>query len=98
MILAIVYEKIDELGRRRYVARLGDLGEEKPYGMLGLGSSWSHREIAVLVLHRFDLGKAAEVLGRSEEACRLKLYRLGLAMGVNLKKNCMHACRISRDA
>ena len=89
MILAIVTEEVDELGRRRYVAKLAELvdeDEEKPYGMLGLGPSWSHKELALLVLNRHDLSKAAEILGRTEEACRLKLYRLGLAMGVNLKK------------
>ena len=68
------------------LAELVDLDEEKPYSMMGLGPSWSHKELALLVLNRHDLSKAAEILGRTEEACRLKLYRLGLAMGVNLKK------------
>ena len=90
MILAIVTEEVDELGRRRYVAKLAELvdeDEEKPYSMLGLGPSWDHRDLAILVMYRHDLKKAAEILGRSEDACRQKLYRLGLLMGVNLKKD-----------
>ncbi len=90
MILAIVTEEVDELGGRRYVAKLAELvdeDEEKPYSMMGLGPSWNHRDLAILVMYRHDLKKAAEILGRSEDACRQKLYRLGLLMGVNLKKD-----------
>ena len=86
MFLAIVTEEVDELGRKRYVARLGDLGEEKPYGMLGLGDRWTHKELAILVMNRHDLDKAAELLGRTRESCKKKLYRLGISLRVNVEK------------
>ena len=92
MILAIVTEEVDERGRRRYVATLAqivDEDEEKPYGMLALEPTWrawTHKEIAILVANRADLDKAAKILGRTKESCSKKLYRLGLLMGVNLKK------------
>ena len=62
------------------------MDKEKPYGIMGLGPRWNHRDLAMLVMYRNDLGKAAKILGRTEDACRQKLYRLGLKVGVNLKK------------
>jgi len=56
VILAIVTEEIDELGRRRYVAKLAELvdpDEEKPYGMMGL------------VKQRRSWGEARTLAGRS---------------------------------
>jgi len=43
------------------------------------GMRWTHKEIAILVENRHDLDRVAELLGRTKEACRKELERLGLS-------------------
>jgi|GEM_PF-4327404 len=86
MILGIVYETVDGEGLHSYVAKLYRL-EEKPFSMMARGPRWTHKDIAVLVQHRDDLDKAAKFLGRSREACKKELQRLGLSLGGTIEKN-----------
>ena len=84
--MAVVYETVDGEGLRSYIAKLYRLPEEKPYSMLARGPRWTHRDIAVLVRYRDDLDKAARLLGRTREACKKQLQRLGLSLGGTIEK------------
>jgi len=99
MLLAIVYETADEKGRRDYRVKLR-LMEEKPYSMMarGMHACWTNREVAVLVENRHDLDKAAKLLGRTREACRKELQRLGLSKTGQKGKNSVAVVMVFPEA
>lgn len=78
ILLAVVYEAEDEKGFRDYVAKLRLIEEPKPYSIMARGPRWTNQEVALLVQNRHKIKKVAKVLGRSEEACRQQLKRLGI--------------------
>ncbi len=87
LVMAVVYETVDEEGLHSYIAKLYGLPEVKSYSMLARGPRWTHKDIAVLVQYRDDLEKAARLLGRTREACKKQLQRLGLSLGGTIEKN-----------